>query len=261
MVQLGDGGSGVFPTLLTNSIRCHCCGFIFSQLRPDDDEMARIYAGYRGAEYSRIRNLFEPGYDKFGDRIGNGQKETENRQAAMSDFLQDMVLPGSVKSVLDYGGDKGQHIPGMFADCEKTVFDISNIGVVDGVKIVNSMKMIDTVDFVMAANVFEHLSYPMQTMNDLRGVCHKNSYLFIDVPFELPEDDPTGEREQPNGFHEHINYFNQQSVTALLRCSGFKILKMETLALELGWNRSRAIFALAQTGLVRDRGKMTPLLR
>jgi len=244
--QIKIGDNFVFPTIYTNSIKCKCCGFVFSQVRPDNDEMGRIYAGYRGRDYVYTRNLFEPGYESINDKIGNCEQETEARQAAMANFLGGVVPFDAVKSVLDYGGDKGQHIPRSFSHCQKHVYDISNVGVVNGVNIVNSLDMVDAIDFVMASNVFEHLSYPMQTMCDLRSICHKKTYLFIDVPLEIEDDETVADPWQPSYFHEHINFFNQKSLSALLHCSGFEICKIEVQSLDLGWVRSKAIYALAQ---------------
>jgi hypothetical protein len=187
--QVSMGGVAVFPSIFTNSIRCQCCGFIFSQLRPDNDEVARLYGDYRRPSYAQVRDLFEPGYAAIHDQIGNSQQEMESRQAAMADFLQDVPF-GSLKSVLDYGGDRGQHIPPAFSHCDKHVFDISKIAVVNGVNIVNSLQMLDKVDFIMSLNVFEHLSYPMDVMTELRSVCHKDTYVFIDIPLEVDECTP-----------------------------------------------------------------------
>jgi len=54
------GGKEIFPFLYTNSIYCIECGFIFSQIRPDDVEMKRYYSGYFLGDYVVTRTKFEP---------------------------------------------------------------------------------------------------------------------------------------------------------------------------------------------------------
>ncbi len=45
--HLTINGEQIFPFMLTNSITCNNCGFIFSQIRFEQDEMSRIYKNYR----------------------------------------------------------------------------------------------------------------------------------------------------------------------------------------------------------------------
>lgn len=184
LVHVNFGDRLYPPMLLTNSIRCEACGFIFSQLRPDPDEMARLYKGYRGEEYMALRKSFEPESRHVIAFSGNHPVEIASRQAAAEGFLGDAVDLAAIRRVLDYGGDQGQHIPAMFDGCERYVYEISGVDAVPGVKLVHTLRGLGNMDFVIAANVLEHVSYPLDLMRELRSVCGRDTLLFIDVPLE-----------------------------------------------------------------------------
>lgn len=234
------------PALMTNAATCRECGFVFSQLRPDADELSRVYQGYRTEDYVRDRSFFEPGYRKIHPLIGDGGVEIEVRQAAANGFLRDVVDVSSIKRVLDYGGDRGQHIPAMFAKCERLVYEISDSVVVPGVRLIKSLRDVEDVDFVIAANVMEHVSYPMEIMREIKSVCHKDTMVFLDVPLEMKDDADVDDSGNPVLFHEHINYFTTRSLTALIERSGFSLLKVARIPLDLGWQRATALYALAR---------------
>jgi Methyltransferase domain len=238
------GDKTMFPILLANGVLCNDCGFVFSQVRFDDEEMSAIYSGYRGEAYVKTRSYFEPGYDKINSAIGS-QYEIENRQIAISEFLADVVDFSTVKTVLDYGGDKGQHIPRAFKKCSKFVYDVSNVGVVDGVVVVSDLSGLGFMDFVMAANVFEHIPYPNSVIQHIKSVCSKGTTIFIDVPLELDEIDVAQGGDLPSYFHEHINFFSRHSLRYFLNHNGFQVLKIEVVSIDCGWARVNSIYAAA----------------
>ncbi|MBU6512292.1 MAG: methyltransferase domain-containing protein [Betaproteobacteria bacterium] len=246
MGTINIGGQTLHPPLFTNSMRCADCGFVFSQIRFEDDELQRLYQDYRGPEYTRVRNFFEPGYDKLNERIGSSPLEVRNRAAALMGFLQGLVDPRSRTSVLDYGGDMGQHIPQDFAHCRRFVFDISRVATVDGVSIVNDVNGLGVMDFVICSNVLEHVPFPARVIDDIKKVCGPDTVLFVDVPLEMnPAQDPP-DQEIPAFFHEHVNYFTPRSINALLRYHGFSTLKTELFTIDMGWVTGHAIYVLAR---------------
>ena len=249
MVKISfGGGAHIPPPVLTNALRCPACGFVFSQMRPDDDEMARLYAGYRGPHYVDERDAYEPGYRALNPLIGNGPDEIENRQKAMADFLGAAADLSSVRRVLDYGGDQGQHIPRILSAGEKIVYDISGKEPVPGVRSVRSLDGVRGVDFLMMSNVLEHVSYPTALLDDAAAVMAPGGFLFIDVPLEMSAADEIGEDEIPAFFHEHINFFSPRSLTRLIEIGGFILDRIAVVEIDYGWTTARAIFALAAKG-------------
>ena len=239
------GGEHVFPTTFTNALRCRDCGFVFSQMRPDEDELARLYSGYRDQDYVRERDIFEPGHRFINPLIGIGQVEIENRQKAMAEFLGAAGDFASVRRLLDYGGDQGQHIPRLFTACEKIVYDISAKEPVAGVRAVRSLDEVGDVDFLIMSNVLEHVSYPAELLGEAAAVLAPGGRLFIDVPLEMSAEAEIAVEEIPASFHEHINYFTPRSLTRLLERGGFALDRIAVADVDYGWIAARPIFALA----------------
>ena len=243
-VRLGD--QMMFPPLLTNAIRCRSCGFCFSQLRFDEDEMASLYSGYRGPEYTRTRSIYEPGYERLNPLIGNTPVEIENRQAAVARFFTRLVDLAQMKSVLDHGGDRGQHIPRACEGARRYVYELSDAEPLAGITKISDLQAIGKVDFVMSANVLELVPYPNLLMAEIRQVCTEQTIVFLDVPLEMSPADDLPESEIPAAFHEHINFFTPRSLAALIYHSGFRSLKMEVVEIDEQWRIAVQIFAAAR---------------
>ncbi len=233
------GNVAMRPLLLTNTMHCNDCGMAFSQVRFGDEEMERIYSGYRSVDYSALRESYEPGYALLNDRIGNDPVEIKSRAEQMTKFIDGVVEFDKVKTVLDYGGDKGQHIPPCFNGSLRYVYEPFDETTIEGalkLKSINNM----TFDFVMCCNVLEHIPYPKSTLDIIRPSCHEGTKIFIDVPLE----------NYSGGawcWHEHINLFSLNGLKKLIEQSGFNVLKMEVVDLELGWSvPSKAIYLLAE---------------
>jgi len=58
---LRDVGSGMAYSVC-NTLKCDACELLFLDIRFDDDEMNRLYSGYRESDYNRMREKYEPGY-------------------------------------------------------------------------------------------------------------------------------------------------------------------------------------------------------
>lgn len=239
-LKMGESDIG-FPTLFTNSLHCEVCDFIFSQVRFENEEMDKIYKEYRNKSYAELRNIFEPGYIQLNEKIGKSKVEISNRQAAMRDFLLTEIDFTKINSVLDHGGDAGQHIPDFFNNAEKIVYEISEVKPINGVKRVSNLSSIKSIDFIMSCNVLEHIPYPRILLQEIKRLCHKDTILFIDVPSERQAGN-----NFPSYFHEHINFFNEKSLDTLLKFEGFRVSKIKTYSIDFGWSKWQATFAVAK---------------
>jgi hypothetical protein len=241
ITEINFGGGTFSPTVFTHAMQCRDCDLIFSQVRYDDEEMARIYKDYRGEEYNRARTLFEPGYADVAAQVGIDPRETEARMDTLLRFLSGLVDGSTIKSILDYGGDQGQNIPPFTGLQKKYVYEVSAAVPLEGVERVTDLKQVPQVDMVMNANVLEHIPYPATIMDAMKPLFHRNSFLFVDVPYDITERNPF-----PNQFHEHINYFNLRAIKTLLKAHGFDILKAEHVTVDLGRNKANSIYVLAR---------------
>jgi SAM-dependent methyltransferase len=258
------------PPFLCKLLECSACSFRFFDSRLEPDEVARLYSGYRGERYFATRHRWEFWYSrKVNDGIGGDTEEIADRIAAMERFLLPHVDNINVKTVLDYGGDRGQFIPKSLGT-EKFVFELSDAEPEPGVNRINSEQELIRMkfDFIMALGVLEHCPEPAEILEQLRSRLNPGSLLCIGVPYERYGVGFAGKgwlyRSYLNALlhlppalvavdfyyaaarirlnhippfglvkcHEHLNFFNKDSMTALLERVGFEVIdsKIESIA-------------------------------
>lgn len=172
--------------------------------------------------------------------------------------------PRSISSVLDYGGDRGQFIP-EGVGTERFVYEVSKAEPAEGVTRLVSVEG-RQFDFVMLAHVLEHCSEPKQILQELKRLGHDKSLFYFEVPYERPSLDWAGrgrwqeryleallraepllqlvdlystaarvklDTVPPLGLQkcsEHLNFFNERSLQALLDSAGFDLVESGTAA-------------------------------
>jgi SAM-dependent methyltransferase len=258
------------PPFLCKLLECSACSFRFFDARLDSDEVARLYSGYRGEGYFAARHRWEFWYSrKVNDGIGGDTEEIADRIAAMERFLLPHVDSVKVKTVLDYGGDRGQFIPKSLGT-NKSVFELSDAVPEPGVSRIGSEQELKGMkfDLIMALGVLEHCSEPANVLEQLRSCLNPGSLLVVGVPYERYGIGFAGKgrlyRSYLNALlhvppaliavdfysaaarirlnhippfgvvkcHEHLNFFNNKSMTALLERTGFEVVdsKVECVA-------------------------------
>ena len=190
-------------------IQCNQCNYYFSDTRFTDEELARLYAGYRGEQYNQMRIECEPNYQAvmYSDVYIGQRKE----------FIDRLIgrYVDNVESVLDYGGDDGKYIPAMFNRADRYVYDLSGADTLPGIKKYDLAQK-QKFDLVMNCQVLEHVSDINQLMDSLKALA--NSYLYIEVPaYRKP---PV--RGMVVG--EHLNFFRKSSLVALLNRHDIQIV-------------------------------------
>lgn len=250
------------PPFLCKLLECSDCSFRFFNVRLTPEEVDRLYSEYRGERYFAERHRWEFWYSrKVNSGISGDPKEIADRMAALEKLALPHVDREKVGTVLDYGGDRGQFIPHSLGT-DKYVFELSDAVPVEGVTRIATHAELEgrQFDFVMVLCVLEHCSDPANVLEQLRSNLHPGSYLCVTVPHErygvgfagngslyrgylnaLLHVPPalvavdfysTAARVRlghipPLGFvkcHEHLNFFNQKSMAALLERTGFEII-------------------------------------
>jgi SAM-dependent methyltransferase len=254
---------------LCKLLECSTCSFRYFDARLTPEEVTRLYSGYRGERYFAERHRWEFWYSrKVNDGIGGDPEEIALRVAALERLVLPHVNSEMVETVLDYGGDRGQFIPKSLGK-EKFVFELSDAKPEPGVRRIGSEQELNSMkfDFIMALGVMEHCSEPANVLEQLASCLNPGSLLCIGVPYERYGIGFAGKgglyrsylnsllhlpaallavdfyssaarirlnHVPPLGLvkcHEHLNFFNANSMTALLKRTGFEVLdsKIESI--------------------------------
>lgn len=223
--------SGTAYTLCT-SLFCASCDFLFLDMRFSDEEMARLYRGYRDEEYARLRDHYEPGYLAKNAALLQGAAYIDK----VEQFLRPMVSPPI--SVLDWGGDTGRNTPFRTERRLLHIHDISAVEPVAGARRVGLEEASFTpYDLVVCAHVLEHVAYPLELLDGLRSVMDPKTVLYLELPFEplmRAERRPEAAAPVKRHWHEHINFFSERALRRLMRQSELDILALSTLRIEEG---------------------------
>jgi hypothetical protein len=190
--MLDRGGLAPFVAYRTGvdaglGLSCECdrCGMRFCRVRFDDDEVARLYADYRGQSYNEERERFEPGYTAMFGHLN----EPRDSIPMIEKWIERTVplLPGRV---LDIGGNDGRNTPFGDRAVVWDVFDPEPEG---------------DFDLVVMAHVLEHVSFPRDMVATARRFLSRGGVMFAEVPVDPPVD----------GWHEHVQQFTQSSLFKL----------------------------------------------
>jgi SAM-dependent methyltransferase len=245
----------------TSLLECRACGFRFFEGRFSPDEEARLYAGYRGERYFRERHRFEWWYSRrANDGLGQDPGEIAFRKRRMAAALAAVPGTQAIRSVLDYGGDRGQFIPDGLGE-RRYVLDLSGTEPVEGVAALRSAGDLGggSVDLVLCCNLLEHSPQPAALLAAAKGLLGPGGWLYVEVPLEryglgfVPRGGwyrryaaalarhpaclawvdlySTAFRLKaglvpPLGIlkaHEHLNFFHPPSLAKLLEASGFAV--------------------------------------
>lgn len=228
---------------LCNSVQCQDCGALFMDIRFDDEELARLYRDYRGEDYSATRDRFEPGYRARNIAL----LEPAPHLAQVEDMIAARI--GVPDRVLDWGGDTGLNTPFRGRCRVHHVFDISGKPVVEGAVSVgiDVVKATDY-DLVTLSCVLEHVPFPRDFLANIREVIGKG-VLYIEVPHEqLVRENPANLdlHALKRHWHEHINFFTETALQALLAGSGFSLMHLGRTFVSIGGKDAHCLSLLCR---------------
>lgn len=135
-----------------------------------------------------------------------------------------------------------------------------------------------TFDFIMCCGVFEHVSNPLEVLNKLRKLSHRDTFLYFEVPIDSPfifkitslktlikrillvnvslynifhKISTTVDKSYvriPSVFymHEHLNHFSIRSMSNMLISNGFDIKYIASKEIDFGWNTTNLLSCLAK---------------
>jgi hypothetical protein len=213
---------------LCNSMQCQACGLLFLDIRFSDEEMARLYADYRGEAYTEQRERFEPGYAALNAAIQVHTPDTSDAER----FLAPHVKPAP--RVLDWGGDSGENTPFRATASQVDVYDLSDVPLVSGVRRVTRDAIAPaSYDLVVLSHVLEHVPEPEAVVRPAATALQASGALYVEVPYEpVIAAAPRSRDLAPlkRHWHEHVNFYTEDSLRALLGRCGLEVLEVETRA-------------------------------
>lgn len=204
---------------LANTLNCKNCGILFLDIRFNQSQMKMLYNGYRDYKYDKLREKYEPGYTaKF--KLTN--EKTSINLIRKEKFILRTIEEKTLKKfkILDYGGDNGVNTPFKKLTDIK-IFDLNK----KYTQIKSNSKK--KFDLIFCTHVIEHVPFPKRLIDNIKKFMKKNSYLYIEVPFEKIVYDTHPEMPNPKKkrhWHEHINFFTRKSLAHLFNNTNLKII-------------------------------------
>ena len=202
------------------TMMCEDCGMLFLDMRFDDEEMAALYADYRGEAYTTARDRFEPGYTARNDILLEGSAYVDQIEAILEPYL------GATPRVLDWGGDTGVNTPFRSRAKQHDVYDISNRPMVEGARAIDLDAVKTNVyDLIVFSQVLEHVPYPRESLREIANTMRPETVLYVELPHEEVvrlSDDPAQRLNRKRHWHEHINFFTPSALNAVFADVGLR---------------------------------------
>lgn len=208
---------------ICNTLHCAACEFLFLDIRFSDREMERLYEGYYGEAYARLREHYEPGFVERNKALAAPSALIELTRAYILQFL-------APTRILDWGGGDGTNTPFKGDGYQADIFDIDRKSTVAGTRSVSSEEIQESdYDLIVCRHVLEHIPYPADTLMKIRQCMSDDTYLYIELPHEaLMVGNDNVCPEQKRHWHEHINFFSTTAVGNLLGACGFTVLSVHS---------------------------------
>ena len=215
---------------LCNSMQCQDCGFLFLDIRFDDEEMERLYSNFRTEAYARQRDAFEPGYAALNAAIQVYVPDTSDAERALAGHVR------HAPRVLDWGGSGGKNTPFRHTASRLDIYDLSDEPVIPGARRVSlEDASANRYDLVVQCHVLEHVPYPETLVRSAMALLDEDAVLYVEAPFEPIIASSPGARDlatRKRHWHEHINFFTEEALRALLERCGAEVLGTETRAFD-----------------------------
>jgi SAM-dependent methyltransferase len=252
---------------LCSLLECGSCGLRFFDHRYDDEEMKRLYSGYRGEAYFQARHRHEFWYlRRHNDGTGHAANILAKRKSATAAFIHGHTDVQVISRVLDYGGDSGQFMPDGIGN-QRDVFEVSDAAPIPGVRRLSEENQLEAngYDLVLLNHVLEHAADPADLLRRVAWLMKPGTgLLHVEVPLERYDLTWVRQGEQetrrlvalashptwlkwldfystlcrvalksmpPFGFlkrHEHLNLFDERALSMACRSVGLEVLAVET---------------------------------
>lgn len=214
---------------ICKTMRCLRCEHLFCDIRFSEEEMEKIYTGYREEAYVRLRDFYEPGYRGRNDALTVAVSYKRHIEEFLTPFVTDPL------TVLDWGGDTGANTPFEQRRVSLDIFDISGKEVSgDARGVTQEQATSSKYSLIVCSQILEHIPYPSDILLAVRRAMGADSILYIEVPFEEVMRQDLCDREKvKRHWHEHINFYSMKSLSYLLGNCGLETVANNVLMTEV----------------------------
>ena len=173
-------------------VLCQNCDLLYFERGFSSSELTTMYAGYRGTEYFKRRNKFEPWYTKkVNDGIGHSSQVLQLRRDHLEKLMTKVIAAGLVEApvrVLDVGGDEGQFIPELPSIEMRAVLEVSGVRPIADVASVNDWNQarVFRPDMLMMCHVLEHTDLASEMIEEASKLLTKGQLFYVEVPLDRP---------------------------------------------------------------------------
>ena len=212
---------------ICNTLMCSKCNFIFLDIRFSEKELSNLYTGYRDSNYTKLRQKYEKNYKKRNTELIKGITYLDK----VEEFIKrDLKFP---VSILDWGGDTGKNTPFKNNNKKIHIYDLGNSKTIKGaVRVKKSDLKNKSYDLIICSNVLEHVSYPSETLIDIKKNMSSRSLLYIEIPYEklmIEINNKEKSYQDKRHWHEHVNFFSKKSILKLLKKCKLNIVDFKKL--------------------------------
>ena len=176
----------------TDLVECPHCLLLYFTSDFTASELTSMYSGYRGEQYFRRRNKYEPWYSRrINNAIGHSDHVLIHRRRHLESFLTSQIVAGKIVSplrVLDVGGDEGQFIPELDSIVAKGVLEVSSVQLVENVQTIPTWEDASRFepDMIMMCHVLEHTTDAIDFVRNAYACLTTGGLLYIEVPLDRP---------------------------------------------------------------------------
>ena len=211
---------------------CECkkCGMLYMNPRPTTDILSEFYPNSPNYKYFndcifpasidvRRNKIFIPRVEKVLELCKKFNVETDKileigtgfglfcEEMAKKKIFKDIVGVEASNSLAETCGEKG--------------FRIYN-------GILEELQINETFDVIVSFEVLEHIFDPKEFLKRSNELLNKNGILMLTFPNYNGFEIGALGKVSSSIDHEHLNYFNEKSISTLLEDTGFSVLSIET---------------------------------
>lgn len=213
-----------------NYIECEQCTMLYVSPRPTFDVLKRFYANstnykffndfiFPASKETRREKIFIPRVDKVIDLCRELKIETKNLLeigAGYGLFLEEMNKTGIFDRVIGVEASDSLHQRSLDLG-----FDVYN-------GIFEELEVNEKMNAIVSFEVIEHIFDPKSFLHKAYDILEKGGLLLMTFPNYNGFDISTLMASSDSIDHEHLNYFNSQSIHKLLSEIGFLDIEITT---------------------------------